>query len=145
MTGVYNVNSVEETWELAKKLAGELKPGDVVCLEGDLGAGKTTFTQGLAAALGVSGRVNSPTFCIVQEHRRQSTAVGGNRLLVHMDLYRLHDENDVIAIGWEDYLAQGAILVVEWPDRAGTLIPSDARHIVFMHLDGEESRRIVFQ
>ena len=145
MTGVYNVNSVEETWELAKKLAGELKPGDVVCLEGDLGAGKTTFTQGLAAALGVSGRVNSPTFCIVQEHRRQSTAVGGNRLLVHMDLYRLHDENDVIAIGWEDYLAQGAILVVEWPDRAGTLIPSDARHIVFTHLDGEESRRIIFQ
>ena len=145
MTGVYNVNSVEETWGLAKKLAAELKPGDVVCLEGDLGAGKTTFTQGLAAALGVSGRVNSPTFCIVQEHRRQSAAVGGSRLLVHMDLYRLHDENDVIAIGWEDYLAQGAILVVEWPDRAGTLIPSDARHIVFTHLDGEESRRIVFQ
>ena len=145
MTGSFEVNSVEETWKLAKKLAGELKPGDVVCLEGDLGAGKTTFTQGLAAALGVSGRVNSPTFCIVQEHRRQSTAVGGNRLLVHMDLYRLHDENDVIAIGWEDYLAQGAILVVEWPDRAGTLIPSDARHIVFTHLDGEESRRIVFQ
>ena len=145
MTGSFEVNSVEETWELAKRLAGELKPGDIVCLEGDLGAGKTTFTQGLAAALGVSGRVNSPTFCIVQEHRRQSTAVGGNRLLVHMDLYRLHDENDVIAIGWEDYLAQGAILVVEWPDRAGTLIPSDARHIVFTHLDGEESRRIVFQ
>ena len=145
MTGSFEVNSVEETWKLAKKLAGELKPGDVVCLEGDLGAGKTTFTQGLAAALGVSGRVNSPTFCIVQEHRRQSTAVGGNRLLVHMDLYRLHDENDVIAIGWEDYLAQGAILVVEWPDRAGTLIPSDARHIVFTHLDGEESRRIVFK
>ena len=145
MKGSFEVHSVEETWALARQLAGELKPGDVVCLEGDLGAGKTTFTQGLAAALGVSGRVNSPTFCIVQEHRRQSTAVGGNRLLVHMDLYRLHDENDVIAIGWEDYLAQGAILVVEWPDRAGTLIPSDARHIVFTHLDGEESRRIVFQ
>ena len=145
MTGAFDVRSVEETWELATRFAAELKPGDVVCLEGDLGAGKTTFTQGLAAALGVSGRVNSPTFCIVQEHRRQSAAVGGSRLLVHMDLYRLHDENDVIAIGWEDYLAQGAILVVEWPDRAGTLIPSDARHIVFTHLDGEESRRIVFQ
>ena len=69
MTGAFEVNSVEETWELAKRLAAELKPGDVVCLEGDLGAGKTTFTQGLAAALGVPGRVNSPTFCIVQEHR----------------------------------------------------------------------------
>ena len=145
MTGVFEVNSVEETWELAKKLAAELKPGDVVCLEGDLGAGKTTFTQGLAAALGVPGRVTSPTFCIVQEHRRQSAAVAGNRLLVHMDLYRLHGEDDVIAIGWEDYLAEGAILVVEWPERAGALIPAEAKHIVFTHLEGEESRRIEFR
>ena len=143
MTGVYNVNSVEETWELAKKLAAELKPGDVVCLEGDLGAGKTTFTQGLAAALGVPGRVTSPTFCIVQEHRRQSnnrTIEQSNNspdLLVHMDLYRLHGEDDVIAIGWEDYLAEGAILVVEWPERAGALIPAGAKHVVFTHLDGE--------
>ena len=144
MTGVYNVNSVEETWELARQLAAELKPGDVVCLEGDLGAGKTTFTQGLAAALGVPGRVNSPTFCIVQEHRRQATADDCSRLLVHMDLYRLHGEDDVIAIGWEDYLAEGAILVVEWPERAGALIPPDARHVVFTHLGGEESRRIEF-
>ena len=159
MTGSFEVNSVEETWELAKKLAAELKPGDVICLEGDLGAGKTTFTQGLAAALGVPGRVNSPTFCIVQEHRsspstlnpqpstlnpQPSTLNPQPALLVHMDLYRLHGEDDVIAIGWEDYLAEGAILVVEWPERAGALIPSDARHVVFTHLEGEESRRIVF-
>lgn len=138
MTGVFEVGSVEETWELARKLALELRPGEVICLEGDLGAGKTTFTQGLAAALGVPGRVNSPTFCIVQEHR-------GPSLLVHTDLYRLHGEDDVIAIGWEDYLAEGAILVVEWPERAGTLIPPEARHIVFKHLEGEESRRIEFK
>ena len=138
MTGVFEVNSVEETWELAKKLATELKPGDIVCLEGDLGAGKTTFTQGLAAALGVPGRVTSPTFCIVQEHR-------GPSLLVQMDLYRLHGEDDVIAIGWEDYLAEGAILVVEWPERAGALIPAEAKHVVFTHLEGEESRRIEFR
>ena len=151
MTGVFEVNSVEKTWELAKKLAAELKPGDVVCLEGDLGAGKTTFTQGLAAALGVPGRVTSPTFCIVQEHRRQAnnrTIEQSNNspdLLVHMDLYRLHGEDDVIAIGWEDYLAEGAILVVEWPERAGALIPAEAKHVVFTHLDGEESRRIEFR
>ena len=145
MTGVYNVNSVEETWKLARQLAPELKPGDVVCLEGDLGAGKTTFTQGLAAALGVPGRVNSPTFCIVQEHRRLPSSVSSPSLLVHMDLYRLHGEDDVIAIGWEDYLAEGAILVVEWPERAGTLIPPDARHIVFTHLEGEDARRIEFK
>ena len=138
MTGVFEVHSVEETWGLARQFAQELKPGDVVCLEGDLGAGKTTFTQGLAAALGVDGRVTSPTFCLVQEHRSGST------LLVHMDLYRLHDEDDVLAIGWEDYLSEGAILVVELPERAGSLIPPTAKHIVFTHLEGEENRRLAF-
>ena len=138
MKGLYKVASVEETWELAGRFAQELAPGDVVCLEGDLGAGKTTFTQGLAAAMGVPGRVTSPTFCIVQEH-------SGELFLVHMDLYRLHDEADVEAIGWEDYLAQGAVLVVEWPERAGSLVPADAKRVVFRHLDGEESRSIEFQ
>ena len=145
MTGVFEVNSVEETWKLAKKLAAELKAGDIVCLEGDLGAGKTTFTQGLAAALGVPGRVTSPTFCIVQEHRSETESSSAKHFLVHMDLYRLHGEDDVIAIGWEDYLAEGAILVVEWPERAGPLIPATARHVVFTHLDGEECRRIEFR
>ncbi len=135
MKGSFEVQSVEETWALAQQISAELQPGDVLCLEGDLGAGKTTFTQGLAAALGVSGRVTSPTFCIVQEHRSPTT------LLVHMDLYRLTSEEDVLAIGWEDYLAEGAILVVEWPSRAGSLIPPSARHISFHHL-GEESRQI---
>ena len=138
MTGSFEVGSVEETWALARQFAAELKPGDIVCLEGDLGAGKTTFTQGLAAALGVEGRVTSPTFCLVQEHH------GNGAFLVHMDLYRLHGEDDVVAIGWEDYLADGAILVVEWPERAGSLIPATARHVSFSHLDGDERRRIEF-
>lgn len=136
MTGSFEVNSVEETWGIARKFAEGLKPGDVICLEGDLGAGKTTFTQGLAAALGVSGRVTSPTFCIVQEHS------GEGKLLVHMDLYRLHGEDDVEAIGWEDYLARGAIMVVEWPERAGSLIPNNAYHITFRYSEGEENRTI---
>jgi tRNA threonylcarbamoyladenosine biosynthesis protein TsaE len=136
------VNSVEETWALARELAARLKPGDVVCLEGDLGAGKTTFTQGLAKAMGVSGRVTSPTFCIVQEHRAEDPAPGAPSLLVHMDLYRLRGEDDVIAIGWEDYLSEGAVLVVEWPGRAGTLIPPGAIHVSFRHLPGEERRLV---
>ncbi|MBQ6340208.1 MAG: tRNA (adenosine(37)-N6)-threonylcarbamoyltransferase complex ATPase subunit type 1 TsaE [Kiritimatiellae bacterium] len=135
LSGEVHVNSVEETWALARELAKELKPGDVVCLEGDLGAGKTTFTQGLAAALGVPGRVTSPTFCIVQEHKSE------NVLLVHMDLYRLHGEDDVEAIGWEDYLARGAIFVIEWPERAGSLIPQSARRVEFRHF-GEERRLV---
>ena len=134
------VHSVEETWKLAAEFAAGLKPGDVVCLEGDLGAGKTTFTQGMAAAMHVTGRVTSPTFCIVQEHHGE-----GGKLLVHMDLYRLKGEDDVEAIGWEDYLSRGAILVVEWPERAGSLIPANARHLVFKHLDGDENRLITFE
>ena len=139
MQGEYVVNSVEETWKLAEEFAGELKPGDVVCLEGDLGAGKTTFTQGLAAHLGAKRAVTSPTFCLVVEHPTSRF------LLVHMDLYRLHDADDVLTIGWEDYLARGAVMFVEWPDRAGDLIPPNARHVRFEHLpDSPDSRRIVF-
>jgi tRNA threonylcarbamoyladenosine biosynthesis protein TsaE len=136
----YEVHSVEETWKLAAEFAAGLKAGDVVCLEGDLGAGKTTFTQGMAAAMHVTGRVTSPTFCIVQEHHGED-----GKLLVHMDLYRLKGEDDVEAIGWEDYLSRGAILVVEWPERAGSLIPANARHLVFKHLDGDENRLITFE
>ena len=138
MTGSFESKSVEETWALARRLAAELAPGDVVCLEGDLGAGKTTFTQGLAAALGVPGRVTSPTFCLVQEHR------GEGAFFVHMDLYRLRGEDDVLAIGWEDYLSEGAIVAVEWPERAGSLIPATARRVVFTHLGGD-GRRIEFR
>lgn len=116
----YSVSSVEETWAVARDFLAELKPGDIVCLEGDLGAGKTTFTQGLAAAAGARRAVTSPTFCLVVEHPTEKF------LLVHMDLYRLHDADDVLTIGWEDYLARGAVLFVEWPDRAGDLVPSTA-------------------
>ena len=144
MTGLFEVSSVEETWALAGKFAATLKRGDIVCLEGDLGAGKTTFTQGLAAALKVKGRVTSPTFCIVQEHFGKDD---GDFMLVHMDLYRLEGEDDVLSIGWEDYLERGAVLVVEWPERAGTLIPQSARHVVFRHPAADEDsqcRRITF-
>ena len=132
------VESVEETWELAREIAAGLRPGDVLCLEGELGAGKTTFTQGLAKAMGVDGRVTSPTFCIVQEHK----APEGQVRLVHMDLYRLRDEDDVLAAGWEDYVSRGAVIAVEWPERAGSLIPPDAKHVTFRHLDGGERRSI---
>ena len=138
MNNRYDVSSVEETWAVAKAFAAELKPGDVVCLEGDLGAGKTTFTQGVAAALGAKRPVTSPTFCLVVEHPTDRF------LLVHADLYRLHDPDDVLSIGWEDYLARGAVLFVEWPDRAGDLIPATARHVRLSLGDAEDSRIIEF-
>lgn len=139
MNAEYEVSSVEETWVVARAFADELKPGDVVCLEGDLGAGKTTFTQGLSAALGARRAVTSPTFCLVVEHPTDKF------LLVHMDLYRLHDADDVLAIGWEDYLSRGAVLFVEWPDRAEDLIPSDAWHVSFTLGETADDRRIAFR
>ena len=124
------------TWEVAKQFAASLASGDIVCLEGDLGAGKTTFTQGLCAALGAKRAVTSPTFCIVSEHPSERF------LVVHMDLYRLHDEDDVLQIGWEDYLARGAVLVVEWPDRAGSLIPPDAKRVRFSY-GASDTERVI--
>ncbi len=125
-----------ETWDVARRFAEALRPGDVVCLEGDLGSGKTTFTQGLCAALGAKRAVVSPTFCIVSEHPAERF------LVVHMDLYRLQGEDDVLQVGWEDYLSRGAVLVVEWPDRAGSLIPADAKRVRFSYGDAEGERII---
>lgn len=139
MDSEYLVHSVEETWALARKFAELLTPGTIVALEGDLGAGKTTFTQGLAAALGATRAVTSPTFCLVVEHPTPQF------LLVHMDLYRLHGPDDVLDLGWEDYLARGAVLFVEWPDRAGDLLPPDAWHIELCHTDDEDARLIRFR
>lgn len=142
MKAFYNVRSVEETWAVAAELAKELKPGDVVCLEGDLGAGKTTFTQGLAAALGATGAVASPTFCIVREHPASASRKDALSL-VHMDLYRLSGEEEVESIGWEDYLSRGAVVAVEWPQRAGSLIPPEAWHVVFAAAAGDGEARTI--
>ena len=139
------VASVEETWRVARGFATRLSPGAVVCLEGGLGAGKTTFTQALAAALGATGRVASPTFCIVREHPVPAAPEASPRrpsMLVHMDLYRLDGEDDVVAIGWDDYLARGAVIAVEWPERAGTLIPPDAWRVSIKIGKGDEERTI---
>lgn len=136
MTGSFKSSSVAETKALAENFAATLKGGEIVCLEGDLGAGKTTFTRYLAAALGAKGAVSSPTFCIVQEH--------ADAKLVHMDLYRLSGEDDVLAIGWEDYLDRGYTIIIEWPERAGSLVPPDAVRIFFRHGEGEDERLVEF-
>ena len=99
---------------------------------------KASYTIGIAAALGAKRPVTSPTFCLVVEHPTERV------LLVHMDLYRLHDADDVLSIGWEDYLARGAVLFVEWPDRAGDLIPATARHVRFTLGESEDARIIEF-
>jgi len=115
----FTVRSVPATWRLAAQLAARLPNGGVIALQGELGAGKTTFVQGLARALGIARPVTSPTFTLVGEYP------GGRLLLVHMDLYRLRSPDDLLTIGFPEYLERKALVAVEWPERAGDLLPPE--------------------
>ena len=108
----YRSNSPLETEALGERLAAHLHPGDVIAYTGDLGAGKTAFTRGLARGLGVTDRVTSPTFTIVNEYE------GGRLPLFHFDLYRMDSPEELFDIGWEDYLARGGVCAVEWSEHA---------------------------
>ena len=113
------------TLALGARLAAELRPGDCLLLEGDLGAGKSCLARGIARALGVSGELPSPTFPIVLEH-----ALPDGGRLCHMDLYRLDSPEEVQGFGIEDYLNdRAAICLIEWPDRLGWLMPPHARSV----------------
>ena len=102
--------SPEQTEMLGKKLAAFLRPGDVIAYYGDLGAGKTAFTRGLAAGLGIREAVTSPTYTIVNEY------LSGRMPLFHFDMYRLSSSDELFDIGWEDYLARGGVCAVEWSE-----------------------------
>ena len=100
----------EETEQVGEKLGSMLKPGSVVALFGDMGAGKTVFVRGLARAAGYSGRVTSPTYSLVNEYE-------GSIPVFHFDMYRLRGEEELYEIGWEEYLERGGICAVEWSER----------------------------
>lgn len=118
-------HSEEETTALAAKLAPALRPGDVLVLQGELGAGKTEFVRGLAAALGLdTDQVNSPTYTIVNEYP-------GERPLFHFDLYRLGDPSELYEVGWDDYLGREGLIAIEWGERAGEMLPARYYHLRF--------------
>lgn len=120
--------SVEETLELGQSLAEQLHGGDVLALIGDLGAGKTHLAKGIVEGLGSAAEVSSPTFGLVHEY------LDGRLPVFHFDFYRLEKALDVLALGWEEYLDQNGVLLVEWADRFPALIPSDARWLKLSHL-----------
>lgn len=115
-------NSPEETWELAAELAGELGAGTVIALHGDLGAGKTCFIQGLAAALGIDEPITSPTYTLIGEYE-------GRLPLHHIDLYRLSGPVEALGLGLEEYFDANGITAIEWAERAEGLLPPDLLHI----------------
>lgn len=117
MTQIIESNSPEETFALGRRMGGEARPGQVITLIGDLGVGKTVFTQGVAAGLGIAEPVNSPTFTIVQIYE------GGRLPFYHFDVYRIGDVEEMEEIGYEDCFYGGGVSLVEWADLIVDILP----------------------
>lgn len=130
--------SPAETRALGRRLAGKLAPGTVLAFTGDLGAGKTALISGLAEGLGVTDRVTSPTFTIVNEYE------GGRLPLFHFDLYRLGSGEELYDIGWDDYLVRGGVCAVEWSENAPEAMEDASRLIrVDLKRGAEDEERIM--
>ena len=134
MVRTFISHSEAETEELGAAFAEKLPGGTVVAMYGDLGAGKTAFVRGMARGMGLDCRVSSPTFTIVNEY-------AGKRELFHFDMYRLNSADELFDIGWEDYLARGAVCAVEWSEKIDDAFFGDEL-IVRIDKLGDNERRI---
>ena len=132
-------HSPEETEAVGRKLAAQLQPGDVLAYYGDLGAGKTAFTRGLASSLGVTEPVTSPTYTIVNEY------LSGRLPLFHFDMYRLGSADELFDIGWEDYLARGGICAVEWSENVEEALDGALRITITKDSADETVRTITIE
>ena len=135
----YQARSEAETEALGRRLGRRLEAGAVVAFTGDLGAGKTAFTRGLARGLEIRDRVTSPTFTIVNEYE------GGRLPLFHFDMYRLASGDELFDIGWEDYLARGGVCAVEWSEHVADALEPDAVRVDIRRGEEENSRVILIQ
>lgn len=131
---IFETHSPEETEQIGYTLAQKLLPGTVIAYEGDLGAGKTAFTRGLARGLGCTEQVTSPTYTIVNEY------LTGKMPLFHFDMYRLTCADDLFDIGWEDYLERGGVCAVEWSENVAEALENPVR--IAICKTGESSRTI---
>ncbi len=133
----FMTNSLAETQALGERLAEKLGAGTIVAFTGDLGAGKTAFISGLATGLGITDRVTSPTYTIVNEYD------GGRLPLFHFDLYRLSGAEELFDIGWEDYLERGGVCAVEWSERGSEAL--EGERIVFVSIcrGAADNQRII--
>ena len=124
----------EDTAALGASIAECLKPGAVIALTGDLGAGKTTLTKAVARAIGVTETLTSPTFTIVQEYE------SGRMPVYHFDVYRVHGEDDLFELGFDDYLHGRGVCLIEWADLIEDLLPEDAMRIRLEYGANEDER-----
>jgi tRNA threonylcarbamoyladenosine biosynthesis protein TsaE len=121
-----------------ERFGAALRPPVIVALSGDLGAGKTTLAQAICRGLGVTDDVTSPTYALVHEY-----ATTGGGIVHHLDLYRLEHPHELANIGWEAIVGEPGIVLIEWPERAGALLPSEAVRIDLEHLPGDPDRRLL--
>ncbi|HET6445354.1 MAG TPA: tRNA (adenosine(37)-N6)-threonylcarbamoyltransferase complex ATPase subunit type 1 TsaE [candidate division Zixibacteria bacterium] len=128
-------SSVEQTVRLGVRLGELLEIGDLICLSGELGTGKTAFAQGIGRGWGASRHVTSPTYTLVKEYQR----LHDGRILFHIDCYRLENEADVVTAGIADILDDGGATMIEWPERISTHLPDDRLWIELRHIS--ETRR----
>ncbi len=137
--------SIEHTRVIANDLGAVLRDGDIIRLIGEMGAGKTTFVRLLAQSFGISEQaVSSPTFVIMNIYPRVDADGDDRPPLAHMDCYRLGDESELDALGWDQIIDSGAIILIEWPDRIAGAIPDSALTIRIDHVD-ETSRDFTFE
>ncbi len=129
-------HSADETQALGQKLASRLAPGNVIAYFGDLGAGKTAFTRGLAQGLGITDPVTSPTYTIVNEY------LSGRIPLFHFDMYRLSSSDELFDIGWEDYLSRGGVCAVEWSENVEDALQDAIRVTIEKDADEPDTRHI---
>lgn len=126
--------SAEETEKLGEQFAKQLKVGDIVCLYGDLGYGKTTFTKGVARGLGISSRIISPTFTLIRQHEVSSELP--IKTIYHIDLYRLENRYEIKNIGFDEITANpSGLTIIEWPEKLGILLPKKRIDVRFS-IDG---------
>lgn len=130
-------NSPDDTVSIGRELGKLLKPGTVVCLEGNLGAGKTHFAKGVALGLGVEEHVTSPTFTLINEYEARLP-------FYHVDAYRLEDEDEAYELGIEEYLYGNGITLIEWPDRIGSLLPDDRLTVTISRGEDDDIRILEF-
>lgn len=120
MYEVFETYSAEETKELGRRISLEAKEGDVFCLNGDLGTGKTVFTKGFAEGMGITEPISSPTFTIVQEYH------SGRMPFYHFDVYRIADPEEMYEIGFDEYLFGGGVCLIEWAELIKEIIPKNS-------------------
>ena len=133
----YLTNNEQETEALGERFARDLPGGSVVAMYGDLGVGKTAFVRGMARGMGLNCRVSSPTFTIVNEYL-------GDRELIHFDMYRISGADELFEIGWEDYLARGAVCAVEWSENVQVAFYGDEYRVTIEKL-GDTRRKITIE